>query len=79
VKSKEEERQESINREERVQRQCQLIKAQLDQCRKEQERLLIQIKSLMAEKERLTEETRKREASVESEADRAKSLEQRLL
>ena len=38
----------------------------------------MQIKSLLAEREKLTEDQRKREESVDHEMERAKQLEQRL-
>ena len=78
IRCREDEKVESHNREERMQRQCQQIKAQLDQCRKEQEKLLMQIKQLLTEREKFNEEQRKREESVDYEVDRAKQLEQRL-
>jgi chromosome segregation ATPase len=61
-----------------MQRQCQAIKAQLDGCRKEQEKLLMQIKSLLTEREELNEEHKRRVETAEVDLEKAKSLEFRL-
>ena len=78
LRMKDEEKKESYSREERIQRQNQQIKQQLEGCRKEQEKLLMQIKSLLAEKERLFEENKQRVEMAESDLDRVKTLEVKL-
>lgn len=54
------------------------MKVQFDQVRKEQERLLMQIKSLLSERERNQEELKKKQVSNDNEGDRMKGLENKL-
>lgn len=72
LREREEQTRESYQREERINRQCQQIKAQLDLTRKEQEKLLIQIKNLLVEKERAVEEARKSKEREEKDLGKIK-------
>jgi hypothetical protein len=78
ARAKEEERQEGVNREERMHRQCQAIKQQMDQCRKEQERMLIQVKGLITDKEKILLELARARDLQETETEKAKGLAERL-
>lgn len=70
--------QDSYQREERVQRTNQNLKMQLDGSRKDQEKTLMQMKSLLAEKDRLTEEIYSKEETTEIEAEKLKQMELKL-
>ncbi|CDW83113.1 UNKNOWN [Stylonychia lemnae] len=78
LRLKDEEKKEQYMREDKIQRQNHQIKQQLEVCRNEQEKLLMQIKSLLVEKERLNEENKQRIDMAENDLDRVKQLEVKL-